>query len=162
MAKSLKMKEAKGAIINQLTPGGPAEKAGLKAEDVIVSADTHKIQDNGDLSRYIASKPPGATVHLGLLRSGAEKAISVTLGIFPDEPGEAEAAEGRKGKLGMTLQDLNPTLAERLELPRATKGVVVREGEAGEAAEQAGLKRGDRNGEGHGSPLGGGDRVGGG
>jgi serine protease Do len=143
MAKSLKMKEAKGAIINQLTPGGPAEKAGLKAEDVIVTADARKIQDNGDLSRYIASKPPGATVHLGLLRSGAEKTVSVTLGTFPDEPGEAEGGEGRKGKLGMTLQDLNPTLAERLELPRGTKGVVVREVEAGEAAEQAGLKRGD-------------------
>jgi serine protease Do len=67
----------------------------------------------------------------------------VTLGTFPDEPGEAEAAEGRKGKLGMTLQDLNPSLAERLELPRGTKGVVVRDVEAGEAAEQAGLKRGD-------------------
>ncbi|HWW93807.1 MAG TPA: DegQ family serine endoprotease [Vicinamibacteria bacterium] len=143
MAKSLKMKEGKGAIINQLTPGGPAEKAGLKAEDVIVTADARKIQDNGDLSRYIASKPPGTTVHLGLLRGGEEKALSVTLGTFPDEPGEAEAAEGRKGKLGMTLQDLNPSLAERLELPRGTKGVVVRDVEAGEAAEQAGLKRGD-------------------
>ena len=159
MAKSLKMKEAKGAIINQLTPGGPAEKAGLKAEDVIVTADAHKIQDNGDLSRYIASKPPGTTVHLGLLRSGAEKALSVTLGTFPDEPGEAEAAEGRKGKLGMTLQDLNPTLAERLELPRATKGVVVRDVEAGEAAEQAGLKRGDVIVSVNGSPVAGVDEF---
>jgi serine protease Do len=159
MAKSLKMKEAKGAIINQLTPGGPAEKAGLKAEDVIVTADTHKIQDNGDLSRYIASKPPGTTVHLGLLRSGAEKGVSVTLGTFPEEPGEAEGGEGRKGKLGMTLQDLNPTLAERLELPRGTKGVVVRDVEAGEAAEQAGLQRGDVIVSVNGSPVAGVDEF---
>jgi serine protease Do len=143
MAKSLKMKEAKGAIINQLTPGGPAEKAGLKAEDVIVGADAHKVQDNGDLSRYIASKPPGTTVRLNLIRGGEEKGVSVTLGTFPDEPGEAEATEGRKGKLGMTLQDLTPAWAERLELPRGTKGVVIRDVEAGEAAEQAGLQRGD-------------------
>jgi serine protease Do len=143
MAKSLRMKEAKGAIISQLTPGGPAEKAGLKAEDVIVAADTHKVQDNGDLSRYIASKPPGASVQLNLLRAGAEKTLTVTLGTFPDEPGEVEAGEARKGKLGMSLQNLTPTLAERLELPRGTKGVVVREVEAGETAEQAGLQRGD-------------------
>jgi serine protease Do len=143
MAKSLKMKDAKGAIINQLTPGGPAEKAGLKAEDVIVAADSHKVQDNGDLSRYIASKPPGASVQLSLLRSGAEKTVTVTLGTFPDEPGEAEGGEARKGKLGMSLQDLTPTLAERLELPRGSKGVVIRDVEAGEAAEQAGLQRGD-------------------
>jgi serine protease Do len=159
MAKSLKMKEAKGAIVNQIMPGGPAEKAGLKAEDVIVAADAHKIQDNGDLSRYIASQPPGTTVHLGLLRSGAEKTVSVTLGTFPDEPGEAEGGQGRKGKLGMTLQDLNPTLAERLELPRGTKGVVVREVEAGEAAEQAGLQRGDVIVSVNGSPVAGVDEF---
>jgi serine protease Do len=143
LAKTYKLKEARGAAISQLTPGAPAEKAGLKAEDVIVAADGRPIRDNGDLSRYIASKAPGATVKLDLVRDGAEKQIAVTLGTFPDEPTEAESEEARKGRLGMSLRDLTPSLAERLELPRATKGVLVWEVEAGEAAENAGLSRGD-------------------
>jgi serine protease Do len=143
LAKTYKLKEAKGAAVTQLTPGGPAEKAGLRPEDIVVAADGKKIEDNGDLSRYIAGKAPGTTVKLDVYRDGAEKTIAVTLGTFPDEPSEEQAEEGRKGKLGMTLQDLSGALAERLELPRGTKGVVVTEVEAGEAAEQAGLQRGD-------------------
>src|SRR5262245_42706026 len=143
LAKTYKLKEARGAAVSQLTPGAPAEKAGLKAEDVIVAADGRPIKDNGDLSRYIASKPPGATVKLDLIRDGAEKTIAVTLGTFPDEPAEGESEAARKGRLGMSLRDLTPSLAERLELPRATKGVLVWEVEPGEAAENAGLSRGD-------------------
>jgi serine protease Do len=143
LARTYKLKESRGAAISQLTPGAPAEKAGLKAEDVIVAADGRPIKDNGDLSRYIASKPPGATVKLDLIRDGAEKTVSVTLGVFPDEPSEGDSEEARKGRLGMSLRDLTPSLAERLELPRSTKGVLVWEVEAGEAAENAGLSRGD-------------------
>src|SRR5262245_3947611 len=143
LARTYKLKDARGAAVSQLTPGAPAEKAGLKAEDVIVAADGRPIKDNGDLSRYIASKAPGATVKLDLIRDGTEKTISVTLGTFPDEPAEGDSEEARKGRLGMSLRDLTPSLAERLELPRATKGVLVWEVEPGEAAENAGLSRGD-------------------
>ena len=144
MAKTFKMKEARGALVAQVTPGSPAEKAGLQVEDVVVSADGHQVQDNGDLSRYIASKAPGATVKLDIVRSGAPKTVSVTLGTFPDDPTESQTGEeGATKKLGMSLRDLSPELAERLDLPRSTKGVVVVDVEAGEAAEQAGLSRGD-------------------
>jgi serine protease Do len=143
LAKTYKLKEPRGAAISQLTPGAPAEKAGLKAEDVIVAADGRPIKDNGDLSRYIASKAPGATVKLDVVRDGVDKQVAVTLGTFPDEPAEGDTEEARKGRLGMSLRDLTPSLAERLELPRATKGVLVWEVEPGEAAESAGLSRGD-------------------
>ncbi|MCI0572777.1 MAG: PDZ domain-containing protein, partial [Myxococcaceae bacterium] len=143
LAKTYKLKEARGAAVSQLTPGAPAEKAGLKAEDVIVAADGRPIKDNGDLSRYIASKAPGATVKLDVVRDGTEKQIAVTLGTFPDEPAEGDSEEARKGKLGMSLRDLTPALAERLDLPRATKGVLVWEVEPGGAAENAILSRGD-------------------
>ncbi len=143
LAKTYKLKEPRGAAISQLTPGAPAEKAGLKAEDVIVAADGRPIRDNGDLSRYIASKAPGATVKLDLIRDGAEKQIAVTLGTFPDEPAEGDTEEARKGRLGMSLRDLTPSLADRLELPRTTKGVLVWEVEPGEAAEVATLVQGD-------------------
>ena len=143
MAKTFKMTEARGALVAAVTPGSPAEKAGVQVEDVVVSADGRQVQDNGDLSRYIASKAPGVTVKLEILREGAQKAISVTLGTFPDDPTEVQGAEGQANKLGMTLRDLPPELAERLDLPRNTKGAVVMEVEAGEPAETAGLQRGD-------------------
>jgi len=143
LARTYGLKEAKGAAVSEVTPGSPAERAGLKAEDVIVSADGRPIQDNGDLSRYIASQAPGKAVKLEVLRNGQQKAFSVSLGTFPEEATEEESAGARKGKLGMTLRDLTPALADRLELPRATKGAVVWEVEAGEPAEEAGLQRGD-------------------
>jgi serine protease Do len=143
LAKSYGLKEARGALVSQVTPASPAEKAGLKPEDVVLSADGRTIQDNGDLSRYISSLAPGKTVKLEVVREGQPKAFSVILGTFQDETSEEDTASGPKGKLGMTLRDLTSALAERLELPRSTKGVLVWDVEAGEPAEEAGLQRGD-------------------
>lgn len=137
-AKTFGMKDARGAIVLDVTAGSPAEKAGVKPDDVIVAVDGKSMKDNSEISRYIASKPPGAVVRLDVLRDGAQKAVSLTLGTFPDEEEAASQAtrEGR-AQLGMTLQDLTPELARRLELPRGTRGVVVTEVEAGGAAENA-------------------------
>ncbi|HEY5906627.1 MAG TPA: Do family serine endopeptidase [Vicinamibacteria bacterium] len=141
LAKTFKMKDARGALVSEVTANSPAAKAGIEIEDVIVSADGREIVDNGDLSRYIASQAPGKTVKLEVLRGGATKTISVTLGTFPDDPSEAaENQEDETTRLGMTLRDLTPEIAERLELPRGTRGAVVTDVEAGEAADTAGLQ----------------------
>jgi serine protease Do len=143
MARTYRMKDNKGALISDVTADSPADKAGLKADDVVVGVDSRVIEDNGDLSRYIASKSPGTTVNLRVLRGGAEQTIAVTLGTFPEETADADEDSGARGQLGMTLRNLTPDMADRLELPRASKGVVVTGIEAGEAAEEAGLARGD-------------------
>jgi serine protease Do len=144
LARSYGLKEAKGAVVNDVTPGSPADKAGLKTEDVILAADGNVIEDSAALSRYISGKAPGTTVSLKVYSRGSDHTVTVTLGTFPDETAQSEggAQEGR-AQLGMTLRDLTPDLAERLELPRGTKGAVVMDVEAGEAAEDAGLQRGD-------------------
>jgi len=143
MARTYRMKDNKGALISDVTPDSPAEKAGLKADDVVVGVDGRAIEDNGDLSRYISSKAPGTTVNLRVLRGGTEQTIAVTLGTFPEETADADTESANRGQLGMTLRNLNQDMAERLELPRGSKGVVVTAVEAGEAAEEAGLSRGD-------------------
>ena len=71
MARTYRMKEAKGALISDVTADSPAEKAGLKPDDVVVGVDGRAVEDNSDLSRYIASKAPGTTVQLRVLRDGA-------------------------------------------------------------------------------------------
>jgi serine protease Do len=144
LAATYGLKEARGAVVGSVTSGSPAEKAGLQPEDVVLTIDGRPIQDSGDLSRYIASKPPGSTVRLEFIRGKDRRNADVTLGTFPDEPSQAAGqSEDNRSRLGMTLRDLAPSMAERLELPRGSKGVVVMDVEAGEAAEQAGLGRGD-------------------
>jgi serine protease Do len=78
-------------------------------------------------------------VKLDILRGKDRKAVSVTLGTFPDEPSEEPGEDGGRASLGMTLRDLTPAFAERMELPRGTRGALVTDVEAGEAAEEAGL-----------------------
>jgi serine protease Do len=143
LAATYGLTEGKGAYVSAVTPGSPAEKAGLQPEDVVLSVDGRTIENNGDLSRYVASKAPGQTVRLEVLRGKSRQNVSVTLGTFQDQPDEASAGGADTNKLGMTLRDLTPQMAERLEMPRGAKGVVVMETEPGEASEDAGLVRGD-------------------
>jgi serine protease Do len=139
LAKSLKMAEAKGAIVSDVTPQSPAAEAGVEPGDVVVSVDQRPVEDNSDLSEYIASLPPGTRVALEVLRDGARKTIELKLGTFPDDDEEEEQAQQARQQLGMTLHDLTPDIAARLQLPRNAQGVVVMEVAAGEAAEDAGL-----------------------
>jgi serine protease Do len=143
LARTYKLSEAKGAVISDVTKDSPAEKAGLKVDDVVVGVDGRPVEDNGDLSAYIASKAPGQTVNLRVMREGQERTVPVTLGTFPDENETADDEGEAKAELGMSLRNLTPDVAERLDLPRNTQGVIVWDVEPGEAAEDAGLQRGD-------------------
>jgi S1-C subfamily serine protease len=84
-------------------------------------------------------------VRLRVLQNGSEKEVPITLGTFPEELNRADNDddEGGAAQHGMTLRELTPQMAERLELPRNTRGVVVTSVEAGTSAEEAGLRRGD-------------------
>jgi serine protease Do len=144
LARTYGRTDAKGAAITDITDDSPAEKAGLKPGDVVIGVDDRAVTDNNDLSRYVASKAPGQTVRLRILRDGQEKVIPVTLGTFPEQDDEAsERPAEDKAELGMTLRNLTPDVAQRLEMPRTARGVVVMDVEAGENAEDAGLQRGD-------------------
>jgi serine protease Do len=128
-----------------VTDDSPAEKAGLKEGDVVIGVDGRPVNDNNDLSRYVASKAPGETVRLQVIRDGREQTIAVKLGTFPEQGVDDDDDDTEEGKaeLGMTLRNLTPDIALRLEMPRTATGVVVMDVEAGENAEDAGLQRGD-------------------
>jgi len=144
LARTYRMKDAKGALISDVTDNSPADKADLEPGDVVVEVDGRPVEDNNDLSRYIASKAPGSTVRLHVLRNGSDKTVSLTLGTFPEEGAEGDNQEEEAGvQLGMTLRELTPDVAARLEMPRTAKGVVVMEVEAGSPAEDAGLQQRD-------------------
>jgi len=143
LAKSLKLDEPRGAIVADVTPDSPAKRAGLEPGDVIVKVDGQEVKEAGDLSKHVATKAPGSTVSLEVLRDGTAKTLRATLGRFP-ESGSAIAEGGEHQEhLGMQLQPLTPDLARSLGLPADTQGLAVAEVAPGSHAEDAGLRRGD-------------------
>jgi serine protease Do len=143
LAKSLKLQDAKGALIADVTAGSPAEKAGLKAGDVVVELDGHPIDNGAALSRQVASKAPGSALALEVVRDGSPRKVTATLGTFPEERGEAEGDENAKGRIGVSLRPVTPDFAATVGLPADTHGLFVADVVAGSKAEGAGLQSGD-------------------
>jgi serine protease Do len=137
-----------GVLVQQVTPGGPAEKGGLKAGDIISSIDGRAIKDGDDLVNEIASRRPGSSVRLGYTRDGKPADATVTIGdrdkVFADL-GEAQAQkdEDEKGdpgetKLGMVVREITPATAKKLQ----ASGVVVQSVRSGSFADLQGLEPG--------------------
>jgi serine protease Do len=85
IADSLGLKTAQGALVAEPQSGSPAEKAGIKAGDVIVSVNGEPVADARNLARRIAAMAPGTSVKLGVVRSGKESAMTLTLGELPKQ-----------------------------------------------------------------------------
>jgi serine protease Do len=131
---------ARAAFVSQVTPGGPAAKAGVQAGDVITQIDAHKIEYGADVVDYVSSKTIGSKVSISYLRAGKAASAAVALGELPgsDEPRLADS-----GKIGLGLQTLTPEIGESLGLPANVKGVVITDVVSGSPAERAGLKEGE-------------------
>jgi serine protease Do len=147
LAKALKLESTSGALVSQVTPGDPADRAGIRAGDVIVVFDGRKVADSTALRNMASQTAPGATVKIGLLRDGSPLDVTVTLGERPkDETGRGSRkgkSEGRPSeKLGLSVQTLTPDIARQLGYGD-DKGALVADVAAGGAAEDAGLARGD-------------------
>jgi serine protease Do len=128
-----------GALVTQVTPGGPAAKAGLRSGDAIVDIDGKKVEGAGDVIDYVSNRTIGSKVAVGVWREGRRQAVDVTLGELPSP----EAQNGSPSKLGIALQTLTPPLADSLGLEPGTRGAVVAEVVPGGPAAAAGVSEGD-------------------
>ncbi|HZP16889.1 MAG TPA: Do family serine endopeptidase [Terriglobales bacterium] len=139
-----------GITISDVVAGSPAEKAGLKVGDTIVSVDGKQIKNGDELVSDIASRKPGSKVTLGYVRNGKKEETAVTVAdrakLFASRLGEedegGEEAAPRQSKLGATVRPLTPEAADRLNVPSG-KGVVVQDVKPGSFADDVGLARGD-------------------
>jgi serine protease Do len=137
-----------GVLVQQVQPGGPAEKGGLKAGDIITTIDGRSIKDGDDLVNEIASRRPGSSVRLGYLREGKQSDATVTIGdrdkVFaeigqqqsnaaPDEKGDAGEA-----KLGLVVRQVSDQTAAKIH----TSGVVIQSVRSGSFADLQGLEPG--------------------
>jgi serine protease Do len=142
VAEKLGVKDRRGALVSDVTKDGPAEKAGIRSGDVILAYDGKEIRDEHELPAAVAGTKPGKKVDIRIVRDGKEMTVPVTIAEMEGEPGKrVKPADLSKG-LGLTVQDITPELAKRLEL-ESDKGVVVTSVEGGSPAEDAGFQEGD-------------------
>jgi serine protease Do len=145
IADSLGLKKAEGALVAEPQASGPAAKAGIEAGDVIVSVDGNPIRNARELSRLIGGMAPKASVKIGLLRKGAEKTVTLTLGELPNqrEASLTPSTEDREAP-GSDLSRLGLTLAPASKVPGASsEGVAVTQVDRGGVASELGFKTGD-------------------
>jgi len=147
LAKGLQLKDTKGALVAGVTKGGPAEAAGIKAGDVIVSFDSKDVTETKTLPALVAAAPIDKTVPVKVLRNGGEQTLTVKVGRMPGERAEASRqasgpAEPDQGKWGLALRDMDAQLAQRAGVAPG-EGVLVAAVKPDSAAERAGVHAGD-------------------
>ena len=143
VAEAIGLGKPSGALVQSAEAGGPADKGGVEAGDIITKVDGKPVDRAGDLPRMIGNTKPGTKISLQVLRRGSTKDLTVTVAEFePDRPArrasEAASAPTQKSALGLVVTDLSE--AQKREL-RVRGGVRVEAVEG--AAARAGLREGD-------------------
>jgi serine protease Do len=150
--RALKIDPDRGALVQDVSPDTPAERAGLRAYDVITRVDSVGIRSDEDLIRYISGRPPGSLASLEVWREGAARSVSVKLTERP----LAETARSRttrlqsvrpvagrdQGPLGMMVRDLDRATAMRQGIPEGIEGVIVMDVDPAGPARLAKLRTG--------------------
>jgi serine protease Do len=137
-----------GVLVQEVQPGGPADKAGLKPGDIITTIDGRSIKDGEDLVNEIASRKPGSTIRLGFMRDGKSDDTTVSIGdrdkVFADvnnpQPETNPESSGGAGetKLGVVVHDVTTAMAGKLH----ASGVVIDSVRTGSFADLQGLEPG--------------------
>ncbi len=161
MADSWGLSGRKGAVVADLVPGGPAQKAGVQAGDVVVAVNGQPVTSPNEMTREIAKIPAGDVAHLDLFRDGKERTLDIHTGLRPSE--EQLARNGGPGGdggddnsdpgdphanpaapiLGMNLAPLTPAMRQRFNLGDTVHGVIVEGVKGASDAGEKGLKGGD-------------------
>src|SRR5438874_3081066 len=154
LERSLKLTVDHGALVQDITAGSPADRAGLRPYDVITSLDDRAIANDDQLIREISSRAPGSSARLHLVRDGRDQSLTVKLAERParERPDKADAPAGPSPErpkldaenlpLGLTVRDIDRQTAERLELPRQTRGVLIARVEPMSSSFDGGIERG--------------------
>ena len=143
LAASFKRGDTTGALVSAVMEGSPADKAGVKAGDVIVEFNGKKIPKATDLPGLVADVPVGKDVPMVVVREGKEQRLNAHIAKLEDESHANAAAEtDGKGKLGLSVQPVTPPVARELGL-KVKEGVLVRDVVEGGRAAEAGIRAGD-------------------
>ncbi len=141
LAKHFEIKEDNGALVTNILPGTPAEKAGFQRGDIIVEFNGNTVVDTTDLRNQVAATLPGTEVKIKVIREGKGKVIPVTIG---EQTGDKKDVAGDYENVlsGVHIQELTPDIKKGLEIPDKTSGVIVTNIEEDTPAAEL-LKKGD-------------------
>jgi serine protease Do len=147
LAKAFKLENDKGALVSDVVPDSPADKAGLRNGDVILEFNHNTVGDSRRLKFVVAAVAPGKTVPVRILRDGEEQQIDVTVRELPGEQSLAQndpQSPEDNGRLqGVAVTDLTESARAELNLPKSLSGALITQVEPGSAAGEAGLQSGD-------------------
>lgn len=139
LSKQFGLKEIKGTLVSDVVENSPAEKAGLKRGDIILSYDNKKTDEPYILRNAVANTTPGEKHKLTIMRDDREMTVTVVIGELPTDMQQATAGEYQNLLRGVSVQDLTPELADKLRIPRKVEGVIINNVEQDSAA--AGILR---------------------
>jgi serine protease Do len=153
LAKTLGLDKPRGALVADVTPGGPAEKADIKSRDVILTFDGKDISEMRKLSRVVAETRVGNEVEVVIWRDGKRKTVKAKVGELEEQekiqnaaatPDTPNAPKGQTlDTFGLTLSEMSAELRDRYDIPAATKGVVVTKVQDNSTAAEKGIRAGD-------------------
>ncbi len=145
VADAIGLSTPEGALVSNVNEDTPAERAGLKAGDVVTALGDEVVKTPKDLSRLVADLAPGDKETLSVWRDGKSESINVTIG--GNDTGVQQAAtekeDANKPSIGVGLADLTPDIREQMQLPEGTKGAVVAAVNPDKTAAAAGIQTGD-------------------
>jgi serine protease Do len=148
-AKAFGLPNANGAVISQVTPKGPADRAGLQAGDVVVEFNGRPVANNEALVSMVVATKPGTTVPLTIYRDNKRQSLNITVDELDleaeqgQQAGRSEPGEQTETGFGMTLEPLTPDIVRQLDLPSGSGGAIVAEVERNSPAAQAGVAPND-------------------
>lgn len=147
LAKEFGVKERSGALVAEVSPDSPAEKAGLKSGDVIVEFNGKAVNDSRHLKLQVAQIKPGSKVPLKVMREGSQKNLSVTLKELPGSKvasnSNHDGGASSDTLNGVTVGEIDTLARSQLKLPANTKGALVTGVDESSPAFEAGLREGD-------------------
>lgn len=138
-AEAFNLERPRGALINQVLDGSPAQAAGFRSGDVIISFDGHEINTSGDLPYHVGLTAPGSEVDVEIIRNGRPLNLTMTVGTLEEGDQLSQAPEPEVNRIGLSVSELDESTKEELSVDN---GVVVDDVQ-GNVAREAGFRPGD-------------------
>jgi len=143
LAESFGFDSTDGVLIGDVVPDGPADKAGLRAGDIVTEFNGKPVRKAAQLRNAVASTDPETKADLVIFRDGKRKTLTVTIGLLESQLVSGRGDHQSALDLGMTVQTLMPEIARQAGFDEDQKGVVVTQVEPGSLAARAGIRPGD-------------------
>jgi len=150
LAQQFSLPDDNGALVGDVFPDSPAQKAGLRSGDVIESVNGKIITGAENLKLTVSQLQPGTAATLKVIRNALTKTIVVTLGELPDNASTSTGNSGSNSQTahadmldGVTVADIESEIRQQLNIPNSIQGALVSEVDENSNSADAGLKQGD-------------------